>query len=106
MSAETRASKSPIELEIQAYMDLPGLAGDRVEDNPEDFWIKNTTKFPLLSSLALDILAIPAASSAPERIFAIVTAATMGKANRLSGGNLERKVLAFRNTDFLPDVDE
>ena len=66
----------------------------------------NDGKFPLLIRLALDSLAIPAVSAAPERVSSIATVSSMGKADRLSGKNLERKVLSFRNTEFLPGVEQ
>ncbi|GAU89649.1 hypothetical protein RvY_02177 [Ramazzottius varieornatus] len=93
-SSEVTQQKSPFDLGVQTYVSLPVSSDDNVEDNPEVFWIQNADKFPLLSRLALDILAIPAASSAPERVFSIVSAATMGKGNKLGGHNLERKILS------------
>ena len=98
-------SKSPLELEIQAYRDFPTRKDEQVDDDPEMWWVANDGKFPLLSRLALDLLAVPVVSAAPERVFSIVTVSSMGKANRLSGKNLERKVLSFRNTEFLPGVE-
>ncbi|GAU87811.1 hypothetical protein RvY_00609 [Ramazzottius varieornatus] len=104
--SETVASKSPVELEIQSYMEIPMCSTDEIDSNPEEFWISASGKFPLLSRLALDILVIPAASSAPERVFAIATLSTIGKANRLAGRHLERKVLCRRDTAHLPGIDD
>ena len=103
--AEVFTSKFPLELEIQAYRDFPTREDEQVDDDPEMWWVVNDGKFPLLSRLAPDLLAVPAASAAPERVFSIATVSSMGKANRLSGKNLERKVLSFRNTEFLPVVE-
>ena len=103
---EEITSKSPLELEIQAYREIPTGADENVDDDPEKFWVENSAKLSLLSRLALDLLAIPAASAAPERVFSIATVSTMGRANRLSGRNMERKVLSFRNTEFLPGIDD
>ncbi|GAV09271.1 hypothetical protein RvY_18840 [Ramazzottius varieornatus] len=105
-SLEVAPHNSPFDLEIQTYISLPASTEDNTDDNPELFWIQNAGKFPLLSRVALDILAIPAASSAPERVFSIGSAATMGKGNRLAGHNLERKILSLRNTEYLPDLDD
>ncbi|GAU91840.1 hypothetical protein RvY_04019 [Ramazzottius varieornatus] len=102
--SETVASKSPVELEIQPNMEIPMCSTDEFDSNPKKFWIFASGKFPLLSRLALDILAIPAASSAPERVFAIATLSTIAKANRLAGHHLERKVLCLRNTAYLPGI--
>ena len=99
---EVLPSKSPLELEIQAYRGSPTRQDEQVDDEPEIFRVVNEGKFLLSRRLALDLLAIPAASAAPGRVFSIATVASMGMANRLSGRNLERKVLSFRNTEFLP----
>ena len=104
--SEVSTLKSLSDLELQAYREVPTAPNKRVDDNPAKFWVLNARKFPLLSRLALDLLAIPASSAAPERVFSIATVCTMGKANRLAGRNLERKVLSFRNTMFLPGVDD
>ena len=105
VNVEVLPSKSPLELEIQVYRDFPTRQDEQVNDDPANFWVVNEGKFPFLSRLALDLLAIPAASAAPERVFSITTVAFMGKANRLSEKHLERKVLSFRNTEFLPGID-
>ena len=104
--SEVFTSKSPLELEIQTYRDVPTGPDEHVDDDPATFWVTNVGKFPLLSQIALDLLAIPASSAAPERLFSIAALCTMGKANRLSGRNLEKKVISFRNTAFLPGIDE
>ncbi|GAV03835.1 hypothetical protein RvY_14210 [Ramazzottius varieornatus] len=104
-SSEVAPHNSPFDLEIQTFNSLPASTEDNTDDNPELFWIQNAGKFPLLSRVALDILAIPAASSAPERVFSIGSAATMGK-KKLAGHNLERKILSLRNTEYLPDLDD
>ena len=102
-NVEVLTLKSPLELEIQAHRDFPTRQYEQVDDDPEMFWVVNEGKFPLSSRLALDLLAIPAA---PERVFSIATVFSMAKANRLFGRNLGRKVLSFRNTEFLPGVEQ
>ena len=104
-NVEVLPSKSSLKLEIKAYRDFPTRQDEQVNDEPEIFWVVNEGKFPLLSRLALNLLAILAVSAAPGRVFSIATVASMGKANRLSGRNSERKVLSFRNTEFLPGLD-
>ena len=92
-------------LAYRDYRDFPTRKNEQVDDDPEIRWVANDGKFPLLRRLALDLLAVPVASAAPERVSSIATVSSMGKANRLSGENLERKVLFFRNTEFLPGVE-
>ncbi|GAU90566.1 hypothetical protein RvY_02967 [Ramazzottius varieornatus] len=89
-----------------AAMEIPMCLTDQIDSNPEEFWISASGKFPLSSRLALDILAIPAASSMQERVFAIATLSTIGKAKRLAGRHLEGKVLCLRNIAHLPGIDD
>ena len=58
-------------------------------------------RYPLLSIAAQDILAIPASSAPVERVFSTAGVATSGRSGRLSGENLETKVLLQRNRLYL-----
>ena len=52
--------------ELAEYLLLP-LSPSNV--NAVQWWIDNAGRFPILSHLALDILAIPTTSVEPERVF-------------------------------------
>ena len=80
---------------LTGYRDFPNSQDEQVDDEPIIFWVVKEGKFPLLSRLVLDLLAIPAASAAPGRVFSIAAVASMMNANRLSERNLEKKVLFF-----------
>ena len=41
-------SKSPLELEIQAYREVSTGEDENVDDDPEKFWVVNSGKFPVL----------------------------------------------------------
>ena len=69
--------------------------------DPISFWIENEAGYPLLSSLAIDILCIPASSAPVERTFSTAGESTSGRRNRLSDKNLEREVLIRKNKHYL-----
>ena len=54
--------------EILTFFNLQTLGPD---DNPLVWWKNNESTFPVLSRMARDILAIPASSSEPERVFSL-----------------------------------
>ena len=57
-------------------------------------------EYPVLSSMALDILTIPASSTPVERVFSVAGESTSGKRNRLADQNLEREILV-RKVDLI-----
>ncbi|GAV01166.1 hypothetical protein RvY_11918 [Ramazzottius varieornatus] len=48
--SETVASKSPVELKIQSYMEIPMCSTDQIDSNPEKFWISASGKFSSFES--------------------------------------------------------
>ena len=82
---------------------IPAAIPSNCEKLPEarDIWCAELQRFPSLSLMSLDILGIPAASAAVERVFSTAGVATFGRSGRLSGENLETKVLLQRNRIFL-----
>ena len=77
-----------------------------VHQLPEDidalqFWIDNETMYPLLASVAMDILTIPGSSAPIERVFSTAGLCTGGKRNRLADKDLEREVLLCKNKNYL-----
>jgi len=91
---EKVAQKPPGQQELDQYL-------MNVHQYPDDgdtfkFWIEERATYPLLSSVAVEILTITASSAPVERVFS-----TMGKRNRLAYKNLEQKVLLRKNKDYL-----
>jgi len=91
---EKVAQKPPGQQELDQYLMI-------VHQYPDDgdtfkFWIEERATYPLLSSVAVEILTITASSAPVERVFS-----TMGKRNRLAYKNLEQKVLLRKNKDYL-----
>ena len=51
---------------------------------PMDYWKANKSKYPILASMAWDILSIPAMSSEVERVFSGAKLMIMDTRNRLN----------------------
>ncbi len=71
------------------------------EADPFDYWLTNRGSYPMLSSMAIDMLSIPGSSAPVERVFATAGESTLGRRNRLCEHNLEREVLLRKNKHFL-----
>ena len=95
-----RASKVPPgKAEIERYFSSVVTLPEK--EDPVTFWISNESIYPLLSSIAIDLLCIPASSAPVERTFSIAGDSTSGRRNRLSDANLEREVLIRKNRHYL-----
>lgn len=93
------AKSSPGKQELENY--LQNLQPLSEEIDAVQFWIDAEKTYPLLSSIAVDILTIPAASTPIERVFSVAGESTSGKRNRLADKNLEREVLLRKNKLYL-----
>ena len=67
--------------------------------DPISFWIENEAGYPLLSSLAIDILCIPASSAPVERTFSTAGESTSRRRNRLSD-NSKKQALSLTDDIF------
>ena len=94
-NAQLPPGKAEVERYFSSVISLPE------EVDPITFWIDNEANYPLLSSLAIDMLYIPASSAPVERTFSVAGESTSGKRNRLSDRNLEREVLIRNNKHYL-----
>ena len=93
--AKTPPGKQELEHYLQNFQPL----SDQMD--AVDFWVENEKTYPLLSSMAVDILTIPGSSTAVERVFSVAGESTSGKRNRLADKNLEREVLIRKNKMYL-----
>ena len=85
--------------EVERFFEsLHTLADDA---DPFAFWLDQASVYPMLSPVAIDVLAIPASSAPVERVFSTARESTTGKRNRFSDHNLEREVLLRKNRHFL-----
>ena len=85
--------------EVERFFEsLHTLADDA---DPFAFWLDQASVYPMLSPVAIDVLAIPASSAPVERVVSTAGESTTGKRNRLSDHNLEREVLLRKNRHFL-----
>lgn len=79
------------EEELDWYFGATHIIDDKVD--PVIFWVQQDKNYPLLSTVAKDVLIIPGSSAPVERVFSTAGESTCGKRNRLSDKNLEREVL-------------
>ena len=88
----------PGHAEIEHYFDSVETLAESAD--PLCYW-EEVKEYPLLSTIALDVLAIPASSAPIERVFSTAGDSTSGKRNRLADKNLEREILLKKNKHFL-----
>ena len=89
----------PGHAEIERYFDTVENLREVVD--PITYWKNQSQDYPLLSTIAIDVLTVPASSAAIERVFSTAGDSTTGKRNRLADKNLEREVLLKKNKHFL-----
>ena len=99
--SNSSVSLSAEEKEVDRYsMDSFNTA---LEDDPFDFW--NTIKnYPIIASIACDILCLPPSTAPMERVFSTSGESTSGKRNKLTDNNLEREVLLRKNKKYLTKI--
>ena len=91
-------SEEKAEVEKYAQSDYTGSIDE--DEDCFSFWREKKEMYPLLSSLAFDLLST--ASTAPvEQIFSIGGDATTGKQNRLTDFNLEKEIFLTKNKRYM-----
>ena len=95
---EKASSLQPGKSEINNYSSSVATLSENKD--PISFWVNNEAAYPLLSSLAVDFLCIPASSAPVERIFSTAGESTCGRRNRLANENLEREILIRKNHKY------
>ena len=96
---EKVAKTSPGQQELNHYLCKVHQLPDHID--AIKFWIEEKMTYPLLASVAVDILTITASSAPVERVFSTAGESTSYKRNRLAHKNLEREVLLRKNKDYL-----
>jgi hAT family C-terminal dimerisation region len=103
-TSHTTRSTSGLDAELQLYL---GTFGSQHTEHSQDtnglrFWVEHSTQFPLLSPLAMDLLAAPASEAYVERVFSVCGDLTAGKRNRMMKG-LENRAFLKMNIKFYTD---
>ena len=94
----TKVKIPPGKHQLEKYLvDIQTISDDV---DPLNFWVEEKN-YPLLSSVAVDVLVIPATSTPIERAFSTACEVTGGKRNRLADKNLEREVLLRKNKEYI-----
>ena len=77
----------PGHAEMECYFDYVGTLVESAD--LLSYWESKVKDYPLLSSIALDVLPIPASSARIERVFSTAGDSTIGKRNKLT----DKKIL-------------
>jgi hypothetical protein len=88
----------PVAEELEKYW---SLAKKYCDSNPMPFWIKHKDSLKNLSSIAFELLAIPASTAAIERGFSSAGLILAGKRYLLGPENLENEVIIKSNLSLL-----
>jgi hypothetical protein len=101
-SPETKMTHSEsIKKEIETYTELVRSGRcDFPEGRVISFWLSKADEFPLLASISMDLLSLPASEAYAERVFSVCGDMTRGKRNRKSV-TLERSVFLKVNRALL-----
>ena len=67
----------PGKVEVDRYFESTDSLADNT--NPIEYWLNQQATYPLLSSVAIDILSIPGSSAPVERVFSTAGDSTIGK---------------------------
>ena len=86
-----KAKLPPGKVEVDHYFESTDTLVDNTD--PIEYWLNQQVTYPLLISVAIDILSIPGSSAPVERVFSTAGDSTIGKRNGLSDHNLDREVL-------------
>ncbi|CAF4341786.1 unnamed protein product [Rotaria sp. Silwood2] len=70
-------------------------------DDILDFWDKQQHIYPVLSSIAFDILVIPATNTSVERLFSTSAASITNKRTRLNAAKIDKSMFLKSNLTFL-----
>jgi len=88
------------ETEIERYLKTC-FTLDSATDNLFEFWEQQQDMYPILSSIALDILIIPASNTSVERLFSTSEAIVTNKRNRLNTAKIDKLMFLKSNLTFL-----
>ena len=88
------------EEEIERYSNCKAST-EELQLDPMIYWVNVSSRYPLLSPVACDILSTPASLAPIERTFSVSGEASKGRRNRLMDYNLERETMLRKNKSYL-----
>ena len=89
------------EAEVEKFCELHHNIPVPCNEDAIMFWVELESSFPNLSHFAEDLMMVPASSTPVERTFSVTGYCCIGKCNRLSNQNLERKFLIKTNDQYI-----
>ena len=87
--------KQPGEQELETYIAMSHSLPEHVD--PVTFWIEQENIYPLLATLAVEVLTMPASSTPVERIISTAGEPSCWKRNGLADKYLEWELLFRKN---------
>lgn len=96
--AENLGTLELVKRDMAAYNSQPSAPLDA---NPLDWWKKNQTELPIISTLAAQILVVQGTSVPSERVFSTCGITVSDKRSRLTGDNVEHIVFLNKNVSLI-----
>ncbi|XP_055357212.1 uncharacterized protein LOC129602241 [Paramacrobiotus metropolitanus] len=104
--AESLSGTALLSKELDTYCSVSASSDINHEYDPRMYWMQNGALFPLLSLLALDILAIGSSTADVERLFSAAGHTSSGRRNRVSGSRLEMQVFVKKNMRYIESLSD
>lgn len=95
--------KSSVEEELEKYLTSTSVVQDEEKDDILSYWREHQKLFPLIASIARDVLAIPASNTSVERLFSSCKNTVTDKRTRLGAEKLNKLMFLQKNRNILKE---
>jgi hypothetical protein len=95
--------KNNVEKELENYLTSTLVMEGDAEDDILSFWKQHKQSFPLIASIARDILAIPASNTSVERQFSSCKNTVTDKRTKLGSEKLNKLIFLKKNMNVLKE---
>jgi hypothetical protein len=95
--------KTSAEQELEKYLLSTSLVEDEEEDDILSYWKEYEKLFPMIASIARDILAIPASNTSVERLFSSCKNTITDKRTKLGADKLNKLMFLQKNMNILKE---
>ena len=95
--------KSSAEEQLEKYLTSTSIIQDEEDDDILGYWREHQKLFPLISSIARVVLAIPASNTLVERLFSSCKNTIIDKRTRLGSEKLNKMMFLQKNMNILKE---
>ena len=88
--------KSNVDEELEKYLTSKSMIHDEGDDDILLYWRENREVFPLIASIAREVLAIPASNTSVERLFSLCKNTVTDKRTRLGAEKLNKLMFSCK----------